>query len=460
MTILTEVNTMATFQPQHGVGSMRIPSNISTHGSIARGFQFGEKIPIEAAQIGYIEEKWLPTNGTHSDPFEFVIPASHTHWLLLNSLYLDVHFQIYQEDGIIAQRPEVGPVNLMLQSLWKRIETKINDIPINPTSATGIAHKAYLSAVLSLEGDDAQQNNAVSGQLFYLDTPDKYDEIDENKNKGWKKRIYAGFKGMGNGFDYFLAGAPYVDFLQADKHFAPGNKLTLTFHQNSSKFALLCSTEFKYKIVIKRLELYGRRMVLEPSIHQKILSQNSVFNYTCQHTELREIHMPKGSKEGSYRINHGGPFHKQILLVQVATEALVGDFKRNPFYFRNYKLNYLEIKENQKSYPTEPFTPDYTTGDYMRTYLSLFQNTGKWRKNAGNCVSHRQFRDSMNIYANYRTPDMCLGSHLHVGKDGTIDVIIKREEALPENVTLLVFMIRDQIISINRDTGLPFISVV
>ena len=450
---------MATFQPRHGVGSMRIPSNISTHGSIARGFQFAEKIPVEAAQIGYIEEKWLPTNGTHSDPFEFVIPASHTHWLLLNSLYLDLHFQICQEDGLVCQRPEVGPINLILQTLWKSIETKINDIPINPTSATGIAHKALLSTVLSLEGDDTQQNNAVSGQLFVMDTPDEYDSLDQTKNTGWKARISAGHRGPGQN-DYFLAGAPYVDFLQADKHFAPGNKLTLTFHQNSSKFALLCAGPTKYKIVIKRLELYGRRMVLEPSVHQKILSQNSVFNYTCQHTELREIHLPKGSKEGSYRINHGGPFYKQILLVQVATAALVGDYKRNPFYFRNYKLNYLEIKENQKSHPTDPLTPDYTNGDFMRAYLKLFQNTGKYRKNAGNCISHRQFRDSMNIYANDRTPDMCLGSHLHVGKDGTIDVIIKREEALPENITLLVFMIRDQIITINRDTGLPFISVV
>ena len=136
-----------------GVGSMRLtPDNCVS--SVSKNFAYYEPIPIEDGQASFFEEKVIPTNGLGSDPYEFVFEPMGDNFLCLNSMHMYVRAKVLDGDRLnIDDTDDVAPVNNLLSSMWRTIETRVNNVIINPNSSYNIPHKAMMESLLSIEDE-------------------------------------------------------------------------------------------------------------------------------------------------------------------------------------------------------------------------------------------------------------------------------------------------------------------
>ena len=86
---------------------------------------------------------------THGTPIEFVVGGSGQDYINLANTQLLVCAKIIrQNDGNIDNTHHVGPVNLLLHSLFSEVDLKINDTLVTSTNNTYVPYSERLSNVV------------------------------------------------------------------------------------------------------------------------------------------------------------------------------------------------------------------------------------------------------------------------------------------------------------------------
>lgn len=304
-----------------------------------------------------------------------------------------------------------------------------------------------METLLSYEGTN---NTAISAGGFLMDTAGKYDTIGDD-NKGWKSRKKVG--------ECDFAGAINVDLFKCETFLAPGNRITLKLVRNSDQFVLMASGTENYKIKIIDLALHVRRIRLDPMIVNKVVSPTAPQQYLTSYTELKDYPLASGLQQWSTILYRGDKLPNHIIVGQVLTAAMVGSYSKNPFNFQHFKLSRINLKLNGIRIPTEPLTPDFTNRVYMREYLHLFMNSGKYRVNSGNCLTESDFSMGSTLIPFDLSNDQCMNYHRHRGSSGTLELEIEWSEALPEGITVLVHASSEQVILSGGSTPQPQVTV-
>ena len=82
-------------------------------------------------------------------PIEFVISGSGQDYIDLANTQLYVKLDVRKADNTaIVAASQVGPVNLLLHSLFSEVDVKLNDVLITSTNNT-YAYRAYLETLLT-----------------------------------------------------------------------------------------------------------------------------------------------------------------------------------------------------------------------------------------------------------------------------------------------------------------------
>ena len=64
-----------------------------------------------------------------------------------------------------------------------------------------------------------------------------------------------------------------------------------------------------------------------------------------------------------------------LVVVDLVSDAdLTGGYQRNPFNFRNFGVNRIELKRNGTSRPSEGYTPNFATGQYIKATRCFFKS--------------------------------------------------------------------------------------
>ena len=86
---------------------------------------------------------------TDGSPIEFVISGSGQDYIDLVNTRLYVKLDVRKADNTaIVAASQVGPVNLLLHSLFSEVDVKLNDVLITSTNNT-YAYRAYLETLLT-----------------------------------------------------------------------------------------------------------------------------------------------------------------------------------------------------------------------------------------------------------------------------------------------------------------------
>lgn len=433
-----------------GVGS-RMPQ-------LAKGqaLNFNHSIPIviEDAQVDRQEGFVRPTGGVSGNgPFELVLPAVHDSYLMLGNLSLYVKLKITDGKGETMDDFALdlaAPINCLGLGLWEHVEVSLNDYIINSGSASNAHYKGFIETMLSYNAQGTAKSDSMStthlrAQMCYMDTPGHYNTMAKGgANKGWIKRAEIVKKSAV--FD--MMGSVTADFLRADKHLAPGNKLSLKLYKARDSFLVNSAVaNADYEVKISDIKLFYQRIRLKDSI-----APPTIERYLFNRTELKRFPVPSGMTSFNFTLHHGGKMPKSVIVTQVATVAAEGSYAENPFYLQHFNVNYLCLKVNGQRLPSEPYKPNFSATPLLaREYLSMFMNTGRYRVDEGNSISMDAFANGLTIFPFDLNSDMCNGAHLHAAREGNIDLEIGWSTALPKAATILVHCTYDEVISRKRN---------
>ena len=122
-------------------------------------------------------------------PIEFSTSGTGQDYIDLGNSQLYVKAQIVRADNTpIDNTDHVGPVNLLLHSLFSEVEIKLNDTVISSTNNT-YGYRSYLETLLTY-GPDTKQSQLTSA-LYYKDAKDRFEDgnpLDGAANAGFKSR--------------------------------------------------------------------------------------------------------------------------------------------------------------------------------------------------------------------------------------------------------------------------------
>ena len=73
-------------------------------------------------------------------------------------------------------------------------------------------------------------------------------------------------------------------------------------------------------------------------------------------------------------------------------QAYTGNFQKNPFAFKNFGVQKINLKVNGQSYPATPYNVDFDNGDFMDIYDDMLRSIGFSEINESAGISKSEFR--------------------------------------------------------------------
>lgn len=415
---------------------------------------FHDPVTVDSSMETFSEQELRPVNGLRSAPFKFVIKGKSDSVVDLSRTLLDVKLKIVDAagDGIPVdpantRTEEITLAGNPISSLWKRIETRLNDKIINIESSRNIVHKGIIEDWLTNRLDHRTGPQGLRQKK----------KIDWNPHQNFYENERGRFN---DGKIVQFVGTPPVDFLKVNNFLAPRTALTLTFYPEYDDFLLLNAEKEGYRIVITNLVLHIRRVQIAPEMLPRVPQQDQARKeiYCGKFGVVKEYQIPKGALRWVQNvILDRGRLPKFVLLGLVAADALsaVPKKKRDPCYFDNFGLNYLQLRAGEKYVPCKAYTPrrlDRIVGG-MREYYSLFDQLGLLHQ----FVSPHQHAEGSLLYPFNLTPDLSSfqSPKLLKPQTGPMTVNIGFESSLTETVVLILYMVYHQTVSITGSSGFP-----
>ncbi|GFU03021.1 uncharacterized protein F54H12.2 [Nephila pilipes] len=138
-------------------------------------------------------------------------------------------------------------------------------------------------------------------------------------------------------------------------------------------FSLLSKTG-DFRLQIENISLFIRKWDVSSSIviaHEKALEQ-ALVQMPFTRFETKTFTLGSGLKSVIIPNAMNGILPSRMILGLVSNAAFNGDFKQNPFNFKNYYLSSISLSENGVQIPMSAYTPSYKNNLFARNYLSLF----------------------------------------------------------------------------------------
>ena len=128
-----------------------------------------------------------------------------------------------------------------------------------------------------------------------------------------------------------------------------------------------------YKMVIQSANLIICTKKLTTTAYKALmdilLTQNMVHHIS--RVQIKHLSIPANQTSINFDNGFTGALPDLVIVGLVSDADLAGGYQRNPFNFRNVGLNRIELKRNGTSKPSEGYTPNFETGQYI-TASSMF----------------------------------------------------------------------------------------
>ena len=394
-------------------------------------------------------------------PIEFLIPGSGQSYLDLATNQLLLKVQITKPNGTpIDADTKVGPVNLLLHSLFSNLSVSWNEKLVSSASGN-YPYRAYIENLLTY-GTDAKNSQKTSA-LYYRDTPGKMDVHDPSAadgNAGLAKRYT--FTNGGKIVD--LLGRLHASVFMQDRLLINGVDVKVKLTRAKSDFTLMSSvTDAAFKVKIIDAVWRVRKVQVSSSLmleHARALAHNNNVSYPISRVECRIFSIPRGNHALTHENLFLNQIPKRLVLGFVESAAYHGSYSKNPYNFLHCNLNYLEVSVDGESVPTKPLQPNYDTNggqQYITAYNTLFSGTGKMYKDEGIDISREDYPLGYCLYAVDLTPDISAGEdHFNLIRQGSVSVKAQFASPLQETTNLVVYAEFQNIIEIDQQRNVLY----
>lgn len=292
----------------------------------------------------------------------------------MNNSKLEITCKITNLDGSdLAANAPVGPVNLLLHSLFQNIEVDLGNKRISDPN-NFLPYRALFETILTYTKDVGETRLLAEG--WTPDTPTAMNDFrreDGGANLGFKTRAAR----FAQSRIETLIGRPHLDLFHQDKDIPPGVRIMLRFIPAPNAFVVKkpVGAGEDYRLRIMTIKLWVRTKEVSPSLllsHQAMLQQN---NIRLPYTKVTMKHMtiPTGVTSMEFDNIFTGQQPNRFLLAFIRDEHMNAGSSINPFQFDHLNITYLVWRVNGEQFPRVPFQPDFEHGVYLREYMALLE---------------------------------------------------------------------------------------
>lgn len=142
-----------------------------------------------------------------------------------------------------------------------------------------------------------------------------------------------------------MIGHVHANLFNQEKFLINGVEMRVKFVRSRDSFSLLTSTDEAIKINIIEASLLIRKVKINHTVliaHSKGLEIGTA-KYPITRTDVKVSTIPAGVQGKSLDNVFLGQLPKRCVIGFVSNKAFNGDFKKNPFNFQNYKINFLSL---------------------------------------------------------------------------------------------------------------------
>ena len=412
-------------------------------------------------QTEIIKSKYMETHPvaslTNDGPIEFFIPGNGELYIDLARLQLHLRCKITKPDGTdIDADAKVGPVNLLLHSLFSQVNVLLNEKLISGSSNT-YPYKAYIETLLT--HGNGIKTSELTGALFYKDTAGSLNVADPaGANLGLKKR--SEFTKESQTVD--LMGRLHLDICNQDRLLLNGVDMRIKLIRSKNEFCLMSSEAgAKYKVAIQEATLRVLHVTPTPSallMHSQMLRKTPA-KYPIIRSDCKVFTISPGSTTFTQQNLFLGQIPRRVCLGLVKNEALSGSFKSNPFNFENFDVSFISLNVNGESMPGNPLKLKYDAAggqSYIKAFYNLFDSIDAVQLGDGNQLDRFDFANGFAIYAFSLAADRSLGEHFNFVENGTVSMDFEFSKPLPTTISVIALAEFDNIIEIDESRNILF----
>lgn len=385
---------------------------------------------------------------TDDSPIEFVVPGHGDEYIDLSHTILNMQVKIVKSDGTkLEDDVKVGPVNNWLHSLFSQVDVYLNQRLVSSAGNT-YAYRSYIETLLNY--GPAAKGSHLTSSLWYNDAAGSMDNT-EDGNEGLVKR--RSFTAKSAPID--LLGHIHSDIFNQEKFLLNGVELRVRLIRSKDAFSLL-SKDSTYKVNIVEANLFVRRVRINPAVllaHSKTLTITTA-KYPITKVEVKNVTIPAGVQGKTLDNIFLGQLPKRVIVGFITNGAFIGNYKKNPFNFQHFSLNFFSLYIDGRQVPSKPIQPDYVTNNqFVRSYHTVFSGTGMHFMNDGNNIPREHYAQGNCLMAFDLTPDLSANtlSHWNLVRHGSLRIEIRFDTALAETVNCLVYGEFDNVIEIDKD---------
>ena len=425
-----------------------------------------------------------PLSTNQAGPFEFQLLQRGHQYIQTNQIRLYVRCKVTTTtDQDMVEADGVGVCNLFGNSLFETIEVEVGGKTIPELQNTHANYKAYLESVLSYNEEARSSHLQASG--WAPDDPNQFDDVKFGSGRravkavahkaaeGTKSEVVAveavaGDPDSGNeGFRirrqmvrnsrlFELMFPIHCDFLNCDRLLPPGINLTIKLTRAKDSFVLMHPEHAtkKFKITIVDMRMHVPYIAVADSIiaeHKRKITTQPIL-LPIKKTEI----LTHTYGAALTNINMVNLFHnrvpKTLIMGMLSTASYNGATHLNPYNFKHFDVEAVNISHNGKIIPTEPYKPDWEKALFVKEYRGFFDNIGVGTDNNGNIITPNLYAGGATLFAFDLTPDKCNGYHWHRREEGgNIGIDLKFKNPIPDGgVTIMLFAVYDALVAIDQ----------
>lgn len=382
-------------------------------------------------------------NVSDGGPVEFNISGSGDDYFDLSQTQLYVKVKILKDDGKpLAAENKVGPVNLLLHSMWSQVDISLNERLVSSSNNT-YPYRAMIETLLN-HGYDTKTSQ-LSSELFYKDTAGRmnvFDTKDKEPNEGFNKR--AGLFKLSTSVD--MIGRLHLDMFHQERLLLNMVDVKLKLIRSKPEFCLL--GEGNFKMILEQASIFVRKVRVSPGVvlgHAKSLEKTTA-KYPVERVLCKTYSIPSGNMSFVQDNIFTGQMPRRIVVACVDNDAFNGNYKKSPFEFKHYNINFIAVYVDGQSTPSTPLQPDFEHNHFIRSYQNLFLNA----EDRGLFLTRSEFSGGNTLFRFDLSPDLCEGGHLNLVRHSNLRLEIKFSVPLPQTISLLVYAEFENLIEINK----------
>ncbi|MDI9311993.1 MAG: hypothetical protein QM535_17400 [Limnohabitans sp.] len=325
-----------------------------------------------------------------------------------------------------------------MQAMIKQVQVEINNKPIH-NLPQNYAFRAFIEALLGY-GKDAKKTH-LTAALWAEDFKTILTAEDATNTKS--KKIY-------------MRGKLHTDLGYQGRYLLGDSNVKIEVLLNPASFFLKLDPTLTATFEISDIVLHIKKAKVNKAIveaHRQALKVAPV-RYPIARCEIKSVVLAKGINDAIIDNFINGQIPRRMFIFMLDNDSFSGNFTKDSFYFKNYDVNFICVYIDGIPYPSQPYEPDFTTGNFVREYLGLFDALNQNNTDPLCTLEKANFKEHKCIFGFNLSPDLSNGvgfeGHSSLIKKGAVRVQIKFRTALPNPINVIAYCEYDNIIEINK----------